>query len=113
MHPHGMYTRALVVGLFLCLSGCALEGDAPESTPAEVGSVLIAPSEAICSNEDDCEVHPEQTLSQCLTACTLGTAAIEAFCRIILNPVIRAACWGVVNQGPQACANFCHWYFTP
>lgn len=52
-------------------------------------------------------------LATCLSACSAGPRAVEAFCRVIPHPVIRAACWGVVHAGRPACEGFCYWYFTP
>ena len=121
MRPMG---KILALVSAAALASCALD-ESHTAAELKIGTMDAAESEAVtlddeyalaatdCLAEDDCEVYPEQTRSQCLNACALGAAAIEAFCRIIVSPAIKAACWGVVNKGPQACANFCNWYFTP
>lgn len=50
-------------------------------------------------------------LSRCLSACNKGTKAIQAFCRTVPLPQIRAICWGYQFAGPTACRGFCYWYF--
>lgn len=115
--------RILALVSAAALASCAL--DEPQTAvELELGSV-DAESEAVtlddesvlaatdCLAEDDCEVHPEQTLSQCLAACEAGAEAMAVFCRFIVHPVIAAACWKVVNAGPTPCSGFCYWYFTP
>merc|ERR1711874_407736 len=56
---------------------------------------------------------PSPTNSQankaaCLVACARGTAAIQAFCRVIPHPAVRAACWAVQFAGPVICRGFCY-----
>ena len=50
-------------------------------------------------------------LRSCLLACSEGTAAIQAFCRTIPLPRVRAACWAVQFAGVAACDGFCYLYF--
>lgn len=47
-------------------------------------------------------------LSRCLSACNKGTKAIQAFCRTVPLPQIRAICWGYQFAGPTACRGFCY-----
>ena len=50
-------------------------------------------------------------LQACLAACAEGTAAIQAFCRTIPLPRVRAACWAVQFASVPACNGFCYLYF--
>lgn len=57
-----------------------------------------------------------QSLASCRAACRGGTAAMEAFCRVIPILPVRAACWPISvalkTPGAQtACANWCFWAF--
>uniref|UniRef100_A0A7M5WJ28 Cnidarian restricted protein n=1 Tax=Clytia hemisphaerica TaxID=252671 RepID=A0A7M5WJ28_9CNID len=52
-----------------------------------------------------------KSLSACLAACAEGTVAIQAFCRSVPVPAIRAACWAVQFAGPVVCDGFCYMYF--
>jgi hypothetical protein len=115
-----MWKVLALVTAFAALASCTLD---ELQTTAELGSVdaeseVVALDEYVlaapdCLTEDDCEYYPEQTLAQCLAACQAGSAAIEAFCRVVVHPAAKAACWGVVYAGPVACSGFCYWYFTP
>lgn len=51
------------------------------------------------------------SLPACLAACARGTTAIQAFCRTIPAPQVRAPCWAVQFAGPAACNGFCYLYF--
>lgn len=51
------------------------------------------------------------TLNSCLSACSKGTSAIQAFCRSIRDPRIKAGCWAVQFASRPACNGFCYlWY---
>ena len=74
-----------------------------------------------CLNDEDCLEFLEEpviesvpllpSLSRCLRSCASGTAAIQAFCRSVWDPRVRAACWAVQFASYPACAGFCYWYF--
>ncbi len=51
------------------------------------------------------------TYQQCENACKAGIVAIEAFCRVVPDPRVRAACWAARFSTP-VCIGFCKWYFT-
>lgn len=55
---------------------------------------------------------PRTPLQMCNTACDAGAEAMEAFCRMIPNPIVRLGCWGVARGTNVACKNWCYWQFT-
>ncbi|CAF2744155.1 unnamed protein product [Rotaria sp. Silwood2] len=64
------------------------------------------------------ELHnpePRISLSQCMTACRAGVTAMEAFCRLIPHPAIRAGCWAISlyagTPSVAMCTGFCYNYF--
>lgn len=68
--------------------------------------------ENVCEAEDDESTEsgmPSQ--QQCIDACKGGTAAIQAFCRILPEPRLRFGCWSVQFAGLAACLGWCYWNF--
>jgi hypothetical protein len=51
------------------------------------------------------------TYAQCLAACRAGVTAMEAFCRMVPHPTVRALCWGVTlyagTPSVAMCTGFC------
>lgn len=49
--------------------------------------------------------------AQCAAACRAGVSAMEAFCRCVPHPAVRALCWGVTHYAGTAsvamCTGFC------
>lgn len=50
-------------------------------------------------------------LPQCIAACKAGPDSIEAFCRSLPDPRLRAGCWAVVLAGEVACMGWCYLNF--
>lgn len=58
-----------------------------------------------------------QSLSGCIKACKIAkngveNPAIQAFCRTIPHPAIRAACWSVQFATKVGCEGFCYAFFS-
>ena len=64
--------------------------------------------------ESPIELPADQTLStlgRCLNACAQGEKAINAFCRTVPHPYVKAACWTVSLADYPVCAGFCYNYY--
>ena len=107
--------KRLALVTAVALASCTLDEPqtAAELDAVDAESEVVAFDDEYVLAEEDWEHYPEQTLAQCLAACQAGSTAIEAFCRVVVHPAAKAACWGVVYAGPVACSGFCYWYFTP
>jgi len=53
------------------------------------------------------DIQPRATLSQCLTACSLGGDSFIAFCNSLGVPQLRALCFAAIFMGEVACDGFC------
>lgn len=55
------------------------------------------------------------TVGQCTAACRTGVRAMQAFCRVVPHPAVRAACWAVTHYAGTTsvamCTGFCYNYF--
>ncbi|KAK4161373.1 hypothetical protein QBC43DRAFT_243806 [Cladorrhinum sp. PSN259] len=78
-------------------------------------TILLAPlALSLGVQAADPAADPNISLAECTIACEGGEAAMNAFCRIVPHPALRAACWGLAvalgsPAGLTACANWCYW----
>jgi hypothetical protein len=96
-------TAALV--MCVALAACAMDEPPMTDEPAVDADYAIS---AECLAEDDCEQDPEQTLSQCISACKGGAEAIRQFCRSLPDPRLRPPCFALEFVGQMACINWCY-----
>ena len=51
-------------------------------------------------------------LKRCLNACAAGGKVLDAFCRSLPEPRLRAGCWGLQFVGVAACRGWCFMQFS-
>lgn len=122
--------RAFLAVIATIGSGCATVEEAEEAE--EEAAIWDAEAEAISAEDLDAEIAiaaciaaglcgseeqlpkkpPKTPLQVCTAACDAGQEAMQAFCRALPNPLLKAGCWAASYGTTIACKNWCAWNFT-
>lgn len=94
----------MLIGLLAAVGLLGLSNRVSAQTAARANRSVAIPNMSIAAGVSS------ENKQQCLDACQKGIEAIEAFCRAIPDPRIRAACWGA-RFSLNACIGVCYWYY--
>ena len=122
-----MRSVAVLCAVVVCtLASCATEVEVPEPEEEESPPLKLSEEDelavdacvaaGLCLVDDTQRVPkkpPKPTQRQlCIAGCEGGTDAIQAFCRLLPNPALKAGCWAASYAGKQVCKGWCLWNFN-
>jgi hypothetical protein len=113
------------IALCCLLTACAspIDVDTGEDLPTTTRQASSTDDRVVWTRDLDGETHVDEVafadgfarlagdLPQCIAACKAGPDSIEAFCRSLPDPRLRAGCWAVVLAGEVACTGWCYLNF--
>lgn len=108
------FTKVIIASI---LAATAVAAPAPVAVPQDVAAEVVDFGElgtVAKANVDTAAL--DLTLAQCQTGCKGGTTAMKAVCRVIPNPIAKAACSVAAavlgtDAGQEKCAAFCDKFF--